>query len=326
MEAKGRAGPPVWFGDFVTEKFLRWAHQKRILGKRTSAAIIDTGSFRHYIPEEMDDQIESIPESKVYKKWVEDVSTKRRKRNRLNYTIEQEVGGLHGTLVTGIVNLIAPKASLLDIKAGTAYVVTDEGPFLKALHDCIEMYKETKGRYPNVINVSMGSYRPFSYCSGSCEPARLVDKASHEGILVVAATGNRGAGTIACPGCAKSAISVGSARRKEDQIIISPTSSYVDKKPDIIAPSGLPTTTMSSIDVFPTMKFMSYRVLFGTSFATPIVTGLVLLLLGIKKDVDGVKKAIFESAYKLRKVADSAQGYGLIRPSKAIENLLGKKI
>lgn len=326
LEAKGRAGPPEWFGDFVTDEFLRWAHQKRILGKNACAAIIDTGSFRHYIPEEMDNSIELIPKSQIYERWIEDISTERRPRNRLNYTAEKEVGGLHGTLVTGIVNLIAPKASLLDIKAGTANIVTDEGPFLKALNDCIEMHKTTKERYPDVINISMGTYKPFSFCNGNCESAQLVDKASHEGILVVAAAGNKGAGTIACPGCAKSALTVGSTIKREESIVISPTSSYVNRKPDVVAPSGLPTTTISSIDVFPTLKFMSYRVLFGTSFAAPIVTGLALLLLGIKKDVDDVKRSILETAGEIEDVANSAQGYGQVRPRKAITSLLGRKI
>lgn len=325
MESYHLTEGSIWYEDYLRQEFFNYIHKKGYLGQGATVAVLDTGCYRQHIPEHLDDALEAIPRHKTYNDNLENMSTRRRKGNRLNCTLETQIGGTHGTIVAGIVNLVAPKASIFDIKVGESNATTDYGPLLKALDSCVMMHKKKKK--PNVISLSMGVWREFSLCDGSCTPADYVNRAFQEGILVVVASGNRGPYTIGCPACTSAALSVGAAETSDGNRCVSPSSSYTETKPDVVAPSGIPSTTISTIDIFPTFKFMSTRLLLGTSFAAPLVSGLAALLFGIKDDVGIVKQSIVGSS---RPITDShntpllGQGSGLVKPSMALDHFLGR--
>lgn len=142
------------------------------------------------------------------------------------------------------------------------------------------------------------------------------------GITPVFAAGNSGprGGTVGAPGSSPEVISV-AATDKDDKVasfssrgpspIKDPSGS--DRKPDISAPGALINSTVPG---------GGYRVLNGTSMATPAVSGVIALVLSKHKDLtnDEIVKAITTSARDIDATGyDYNTGHGLIDAEKALE-------
>ncbi|HWI61328.1 MAG TPA: S8 family peptidase [Symbiobacteriaceae bacterium] len=184
-----------------------------------------------------------------------------------------------------------------------------------------------------VLNLSLGAP-----ARGSCaaDPlCRAVEAAWEAGITVVAAAGNEGpgAGTVASPGMSARVLTVGASddrgtpERGDDQIAgfssRGPTPEGLHK-PDLLAP-GAAITSLRSPNSYIDKSSRQARVgdhyltLSGTSMATPILAGIVALLLEAVPSMspDQVKARLTATAED-RGLARDEQGAGLVDADRAL--------
>lgn len=159
----------------------------------------------------------------------------------------------HGTMVAGIVHLVAPQAKIMPLKSflpdGSGY----NSNILNAIY-----YAVNHGA--KVINMS------FNYTSNSPELKKAVDYATSHGVICVAAAGNSGLQTKVYPGAFSNVIDVAST---DDNDIQSSFSNYGAPPVWLAAPGeGIVTT----------YPFGTYAAGWGTSFSAPLVTGTVALM------------------------------------------------
>lgn len=162
----------------------------------------------------------------------------------------------HGTMVAGIVHLVAPQAKVMPLKAflpdGSGY----NSDILNAIYYAVD-------HGAKVINMS------FNYTSYSSELKKAIDYASSKGVICVAAAGNNGVQTSVYPGAFKNVIDVASTDNNDIQ---SNFSNYGAPPVWLAAPGeGIVTT----------YPFGTYAAGWGTSFSAPLVTGTAALMVGM---------------------------------------------
>lgn len=246
----------------------------------------------------------------------------------------------HGTHVAGIVagngsvsNVpgsshvlrgMASSAHLLDLRVLDQNGASNDSVVIAAIQTAVSLRNTYNVR---VINLSLGR-RIYESCSIDplCEAA---EAAWNEGIVVVAAAGNLGRdgySTVLSPGNSPHAITVGAMKTLEtytpsDDQIASYSSkgpTYIDMtvKPDIVAPGNLvvsllaPGSTLAGAypaNVIGSSYYTSaqtgapeYMRLSGTSMATPVVSGIVALMLQKNPFLtpDTVKARLMKTARK----------------------------
>lgn len=202
---------------------------------------------------------------------------------------------MHGTITSRIMTAIAPESSLLNAKVIDRNGDIDEIAVFAALEWAL-----MKGA--QLANLSLGFPRP---CDGTCWLCKFVDLLSSHGLTVVAAAGNWGpkVGSVACPGNARQAITVGAT---EDCQIAKYSGRGLpgQGKPTMVAPGQL------NIGRF---RFE------GTSIATPMVTGIIAALMESynKEDIiDALKNTCQDLGYE-----EHEQGAGLVNAEAALEAL-----
>ena len=159
----------------------------------------------------------------------------------------------HGTMVAGVIHLVAPTAQILPLKAfssnGTGYT----SDILRATY--FAMASGAK-----VINMS------FNLASYSQEMATALDLATLSGIISVAAAGNSGRETLVYPAALWNVLGIASSTNTDQ---LSSFSNYGRQLVWIAAPGeGIVTT----------YPFSAYAAGWGTSFSTPFVSGTAALL------------------------------------------------
>lgn len=229
----------------------------------------------------------------------------------------------HGTQVAGVaaangvIQGVAPGARLLVAKVLDREGTTQWEQLAKAIR-----WAAQEGA--DVINLSLGYYRDES--AGNNTLTKLVDDLSGEGLIFTIAAGNEGPGigTLATPGNAKSAISVGAYitpemwRADYGYEVSSPTLWYFSSAgprqdglmvPTVVAPG-------SAVSTWPLAYGNGYRLGEGTSIAAPHVAGAVALFLQAGKEVgitiDGskLKEALAESSQPIPGMTAAEVGYG----------------
>jgi serine protease AprX len=210
----------------------------------------------------------------------------------------------HGTHVAGTIagdgdgpspagRGVAPGAALVGVKVLDQY---GEG-FTSDVVAGIEWVIANKDTYGiEALNISLGS----TGCGDGLEPdSQAVNLAYAAGLTVTVAAGNDGPGTctIASPGDAKDAITVGAMAdlgangfKQADFSSRGPTADG-RVKPDISAPGvGISSAASGTINGYVTMN--------GTSMATPFVTGVALLMEDADPTFinDDIKEAIRSTA------------------------------
>jgi hypothetical protein len=167
----------------------------------------------------------------------------------------------HGTMVAGVIHLVAPEARILPLKAfrpdGTGY----SSDVLRAIY-----YAVHNGA--KVLNMS------FSFPAPSAELADALGYATAHGLLAVASAGNTGQHGPVYPGALPRVIGVASSTNAD---LVSMFSNYGEEFFWIAAPGEA---------IVSTYPFETYAAAWGTSFSAPFAAGTAALLAQITPAID----------------------------------------
>jgi len=158
----------------------------------------------------------------------------------------------HGTMVAGIVHLVAPTAKIMPLKAFTADGNASTYDIIRAIY-----YATDNGA--SVINMS------FSLVDPSSEFVRAVNYASEHGVVCVSSTGNNGKETMVYPASMVNVLGVASTDNSDQR---STFSNYGSSLAHLAAPGEAIVTTYPG---------NNYAGAWGTSFSAPFVTGTAAL-------------------------------------------------
>lgn len=172
----------------------------------------------------------------------------------------------HGTMVLGIVHLVAPSVRLLPLKAFKSDGTGALSDILRAIYDAVQQYNA------NVINMS------FDFKTASQELSNALTYASGLGTICVSSAGNDGMQETVFPAALQSQVmgvaSVGSTTATESTR--SSFSNYGNAIVWVAAPGEA---------IVSTYPYGTYAAGWGTSFSAPFVSGGGALLRGLKTSI-----------------------------------------
>jgi subtilisin family serine protease len=207
----------------------------------------------------------------------------------------------HGTMVAGIIHLVAPNAQILPLKAFTSDGTASTFDIVRAIYYAVD-------HGAKVINMS------FSMDQPSAELVRAINYADKNNVTCVSSTGNSGQETIVFPAALQNVIGVASTDGLDQR---SAFSNFGTAVADLTAPGELVITTYPG---------SNYAAASGTSFSAPLVSGTVSLLLRYHAFNTVVKKSDIESALsKTAKAADEL-GWGRLDALQAVSKLSPSKL
>jgi subtilisin family serine protease len=167
----------------------------------------------------------------------------------------------HGTMVAGIIHLVAPKAMILPLKAFNADGSGYTSDVIRAIYKAVNANAK-------VLNMS------FSFASSSKEVSNAITYASKNGVIVVAAVGNDGLKTTVYPAAYSDRVmGVASTTNSDVRSAFSNYGSMV-----FVGAPGEGVVT--------TYPWGTYAAVWGTSFSTPFVSGAAALLLDVNGTAD----------------------------------------
>lgn len=168
----------------------------------------------------------------------------------------------HGTMVMGVIHLVAPTASLLPLKAFDSDGTGNLSDILRAIYYAVE-------NGANVINMS------FDLTTSSPELAKALNYATSKGVVSVASAGNDGASELVYPAALQeSVIGVASTNDLDQR---SSFSNYGNQIVWVAAPGE---------NIVSTYPFGTYAASSGTSFSAPFVSGTASLLVNQQGSLD----------------------------------------
>ncbi|MBV9743638.1 MAG: S8 family serine peptidase [Acidobacteriia bacterium] len=159
----------------------------------------------------------------------------------------------HGTMVAGVIHLVAPRAFLMPLKAFQANGYGYTSDILRAIY-----YAVSHGA--RVLNMS------FSMQQWSLELGLALDYANTVGAICVASAGNSSSSSAVYPAAYSNVIAVASTDNYDNRSSFSNYGSWVW----VAAPGE---------GVVTTYPWGAYAAVWGTSFSAPLVSGTVSLLL-----------------------------------------------
>ena len=188
----------------------------------------------------------------------------------------------HGTMVSGIVHLVAPAATILPLKSfgpdGSGYT----SDILRAVYFAVRSNAR-------VINMS------FSLPQSSAEFSKSIQYAANTGVVCVAAAGNNASSVPVYPAAYSTVIGVASTTNND---VRSSFSNYGTPMVWVAAPGeGIVTT----------YPYGTYAAASGTSFSAPFVTGTAALLLQATSSMNPTSVAA-AIAYAQRLTPDLGNG------------------
>ena len=219
----------------------------------------------------------------------------------------------HGTFVGYIIHKIAPDATLASICAfdydGQAWLsdILDATDYVAVWHS---MHPHTFTVVSCSFGISQSQWHGGGW-SNPCIICEAFNNLAHMGIPVVVAAGNDGpdSRTINCPGQAQYVLTVGAVDANKNIAWFSSRGPTTDghRKPDVVAYG----VNIVGIDTKGNRKVAS-----GTSFSTPIVTGVIADLgqkYGTRYSPEDYYNAIRKSAIDLGPPGyDYDYGYGFV--------------
>ena len=193
---------------------------------------------------------------------------------------------------------IAPAARLIDMKVMADWGSGSSADINEAIEACIENVNtdwENDGEKNNGIHVMSMSLGTTSGSDGSDSQSQLVNQANAAGIVVVIAMGNDGEEEVPSPASADWSVAVGAMdnmnniNRNDDDLASysnygprdddGDSDRWDELKPSIVAPGSDITAAQGHSNFFGESSASGWTAKSGTSMATPIVSGLVALLL-----------------------------------------------
>src|SRR5580765_2615917 len=196
----------------------------------------------------------------------------------------------HGTMVSGIIHLVAPTALIMPLKSfhadGTGYLAD----VLKAIY-----YARLHGA--NILSMS------FDFTTYSDELAHAINDAVSHGLICVASVGNDGQAITVYPAGLSNVIGVASTANDET---LSSFSNFGQPPVWLGAPGE---------GIITTYPYGTYAAGWGTSFSTPFVAGTIALLRGVDTSVNqtSAAQAVSNAVY-----VSPALGYGRLDIGQAI--------
>jgi subtilisin family serine protease len=172
----------------------------------------------------------------------------------------------HGTMVAGVIHLVAPGAMIMPLKAfladGTAY----SSDILRAIYWAVQ-------NNANIINMS------FNLAAYSKEVEKAVDFANRNGVICIAAAGNNGKNALFYPAALTDVMAVASTTNDDQR---SSFTNYGQNFIWVAAPGE---------GIITTYPFGTYAAAWGTSFSTGFVSGVVALMLDVQLNCDQLESA-----------------------------------
>jgi len=161
----------------------------------------------------------------------------------------------HGTMTSGLVHLVAPRAKILPLKAFTANGTGYLSNIVAALYYAVQ-------HQANVVNMS------FDVSTSSSALSQAISYANQNGLILVAAAGNESTNAPVYPAALDGSVMGVASTSDSDQL--SSFSNYGSTDVWIAAPGEYVTST------YPGGTYASAS---GTSFSSPLVAGTAALLL-----------------------------------------------
>jgi subtilisin family serine protease len=181
----------------------------------------------------------------------------------------------HGTMVAGVIHLVAPKAMILPLKAFQA----DGGGYTS---DVIRAIYRAVQNGANILSMS------FSFATPSQELSQAISFANRNGVISVASAGNDGKKMLAYPAAFADRV-MGVASTTNDDVR-STFSNYG---------SGLVWVAAPGEGIVTTYPLGTYAAAWGTSFSAPFVSGAAALLLNVKAATESQGSQAVAKAKKL---------------------------
>ncbi len=163
----------------------------------------------------------------------------------------------HGTMVMGVIHLVAPTAKLMPLKA----FGPDGNGSLSNIVAAIYFAVQNRA---NVINMS------FDLTQSSTELANAINYANGKNVICVASSGNDGANEMVYPAGLQNVMGVASTNNQDQR---SSFSNYGNQIVWVAAPGE---------GVVTTYPFGLYAAGWGTSFSSPFVSGTASLILNMQ--------------------------------------------
>ena len=162
----------------------------------------------------------------------------------------------HGTMVAGLVHLVAPGAKIMPLKAFQADGTSRIFDIVRAIYYAVD-------HGARVINMS------FSTLTWSPEVTHAINVATSQGVICVSSAGNFGQELIVYPAGQRNVVAVGSTNTASP-----PARSSFSNYGDALVSVGAP-----GAGVITTYPGGHYAGAWGTSFSTPLTAGAAALLL-----------------------------------------------
>jgi len=196
---------------------------------------------------------------------------------------EQEYALGHGTMVAGVVHLLAPEARIMPLRAFAEDGRADTAGIVRAIYYAVD-------HGARVINMS------FSASVLSPELLRAVNYATRRGVICVAPAGNQARATMVYPASLANVLGVAST---DDDDRRSAFSNHGLDVTEVAAPGeGIVTTYLDG----------AYAAGWGTSFSGAIVSGGAALLLDVASSLDQYDVTRLLSRTAERTIDDPDQG------------------
>jgi len=173
----------------------------------------------------------------------------------------------HGTMVMGIIHLVAPRARLMPLKAFKSNGMGNLSDVLRAVYYAVQ-------NSANIINMS------FDFKMNSDELSLALNYANQLNVICVASAGNDGKQELVYPAAQTSAV-MGVASTS-DLDTRSSFSNYGDAVVWVAAPGEA---------IITTYPFSTYAAGWGTSFSAPFVSGAASLFLNERSTINQAETA-----------------------------------
>jgi len=163
----------------------------------------------------------------------------------------------HGTMVMGVIHLVAPTAKLLPLKSFSANGNGSLSNILAAIYYAVQ-------NHVNVINMS------FDLTTSSTELGTAIQYANSHNVILAASSGNDGKQEMVYPAGLQNVMGVASTNNQDQR---STFSNYGNQIVWVAAPGE---------GVITTYPFATYAAGWGTSFSSPMVAGTASLLVNMQ--------------------------------------------